>query len=151
MTLRAFSSTGRHNAPAIEAWTGVDWFDLKVVLDVSDTRLTAEEMKLLLNARGGYVHLGRNGWRRLQFDLNEDDENQLARLGLDARDFTAEPQRLHALQLADDAARRFLPGKQAEAIQRRVRDLKARVNPKVPDAIRATLRPYQIEGSHFLA
>ena len=130
---------------------GVDWFDLKIVLDIADTRLTAEELKLLLNARGGYVHLGRNGWRRLQFDLTEDDDNQLARLGLDARDFTAEPQRLHALQLADEAAKKFLPGKQADAIARRARDLKARVNPKTPASIRATLRPYQIEGFHFLA
>lgn len=33
--------------------TEMDWFDLRVVLDVADTTLTPEELKLLLNARGG--------------------------------------------------------------------------------------------------
>lgn len=130
---------------------GVDWFDLKVALNVSDTQLTPEELKLLLNARGGYVRLGKKGWRRLQFDLTPEDDERLARLGLNARDFTAEPQRLHALQLADDAARKFLPDQQAEAIHRRVAELKTRVTPPVPAVIGAELRPYQVEGFHFLA
>lgn len=130
---------------------GVDWFDLKVALNVSDTELTPEELKLLLNARGGYVRLGKKGWRRLQFDLSQEDDERLARLGLNPRDFTAEPQRLHALQLADDAARKFLPEQQAEAIHRRAAELKTRVTPPVPAAIGAELRPYQVEGFHFLA
>jgi len=131
--------------------SGVDWFDLKVVLNVSDTELTQEELKILLNARGGYVRLGKKGWRRLQFNLTDDDDDRLARLGLDARDFTAEPQRLHAFQLADTAAKKFLPEEQVEKIHRRASELKARVNPPVPAGIRAELRPYQIEGFHFLA
>ena len=58
----------RHRVPR-RAEAGIDWFDLKVVLNVSDTTLTPEEIKLLLNARGGYVRLGKKGWRRLQFNL----------------------------------------------------------------------------------
>jgi hypothetical protein len=129
----------------------VDWFDLKVALNVSDTELTPDELKLLLNARGGYVRLGKKGWRRLHFDLSEEDDARLARLGLNPRDFTAEPQRLHALQLADESARKFLPEAQAEAIHRRAAELKTRVTPPVPGGIGAELRPYQIEGFHFLA
>ena len=87
---------------------GIDWFDLKVILNVADLVLTPEETKLLLNARGGYVRLGKKGWRRLQFNLTPEDDEQLARLGLAPRDFTAEPQRFHALQLADNAAKKFL-------------------------------------------
>src|SRR5207245_2669895 len=113
--------------------------------------LTPEELKLLLNARGRYVRLGEKGWRRLQFDLSEEGEERLARLGLNARDFTAEPQRLHALQLADEAARKFLPEQHVEQIHRRAAELKARVSPPVPDGICAQLRPYQVEGFHFLA
>ena len=130
---------------------GVDWFDLKVVLDVTETELTPDEIKLLLNARGGYVRLGKKGWRRLQFNLTDEDDGTLARLGLDARDFTSEPQRLHALQLADDKAARLLPPQQVEAIHRRASELKARVAPAIPKGIRAELRPYQVEGFHFLA
>jgi hypothetical protein len=130
---------------------GVDWFDLKVALDVPDMKLTDDEVKALLDARGGWVRLGKKGWRRLQFDLAPEDDEQLARLGLNPRDFTSEPQRLHALQLADPAAARFLPEAQVREIRRRAEQLQTRVTPPVPEAVRATLRPYQIEGFHFLA
>ncbi len=148
-TLRDEPVTGSVSLDVSEA--GIDWFDLKVALKVSDTTLTAEELKLLLNAGGGYVRLGRKGWRRLQFDLTPEDDDQLAQLGLNARDFSAEPQRLHALQLADDAAKRFLAPERVERIQRRVSELKTRVAPAMPAAIRAGLRPYQTDGFHFLA
>ena len=130
---------------------GVDWFDLRVVLNVTDTELTQEELKLLLNAKGKFVRLGKKGWRRLQFAMTEDEDEQMSRLGLNARDFSAEPQRFHALQLADDAAKKLLPEQQAEDIRRRAEELKARVTPPIPTGIRAEMRPYQVEGFHFLA
>src|SRR5262249_8808618 len=70
--------------------TEIDWFDLRVVLNVSDTTLTQEEIKLLLNARGRYVRLKGKGWRRLQYDLTEDENERLARLGLSPREMSAE-------------------------------------------------------------
>ena len=129
----------------------MDWFDLKVVLNVGDTTLTPEELKLLLNARGGYVRLGKKGWRRLQFKLTPEEDEQLARIGLNPRDFSAEPQRFHALQLADEAAKKFLAPECVEKIQRRVSELKTRVAPALPQHIRAEMRPYQTDGYHFLA
>jgi hypothetical protein len=129
----------------------IDWFDLQVVLNVDDATLTAEEIKLLLNAKGGYVRLRGKGWRRLQYDLGEEENDRLARLGLSPRELSAEPQRLHALQLADDAAKQFLPVEQVAQIQRRAGEIKARVAPPLPTAITAQLRPYQLEGFHFLA
>ncbi len=131
---------------------GIDWFDLRVALDVIDTTLTKAEIKALLDARGGFVRLGEKGWRRLHFQLNEDDEKQLADLGLNARDFSSEPQRLHALQLAGKkAARRLLPEPQALAIERRVSEIQTRVAPELPAGLVADLRPYQRDGFHFLA
>ncbi|MEQ1853044.1 MAG: DEAD/DEAH box helicase, partial [Chthoniobacteraceae bacterium] len=131
---------------------GVDWFDLRVALGVEDTTLTPEEIRMLLDARGGFVRLGEKGWRRLEFQLSEDDEKQLADLGLNARDFSSEPQRLHALQLAGKkAARRMLPEPQALAIERRASEIQTRVMPELPSGLRAELRPYQREGFHFLA
>ncbi len=148
-TLRDAPLSGSVRLDVEEA--GVDWFDLKVVLNVSDTELTPEELNLLLNARGRFVRLGEKGWRRLQFNFTAEEDERLARLGLSPRDFTAEPQRLHALQLADEAASNLLPAQQVEKIRRRVGELKARVTPDVPEIISAHLRPYQIEGFHFLA
>lgn len=131
--------------------SGVDWFNLQVVLDVAEIELTPDEVKILLNAKGNYVRLGKKGWRRLQFNLSTDEEEQMSRIGLDARDFTAEPQRLHALQLSDQTAAKLLPPQQVEKIHRRVGEIKARVAPKIPSVIQAELRPYQVEGFHFLA
>src|SRR6185503_13030981 len=130
--------------------TEIDWFDLTVVLDVSDTNLTPEEIKLLLNARGRFVRLEGKGWKRLKFDLTQEDDEQLARLGLTARELSAEPQRLHALQLADSAAKRFLREEQVEQIQRRASEIKARVTPDLPAGVKADMRPYQRDGFHFL-
>jgi hypothetical protein len=130
---------------------GIDWFDLRVVVDASDTTLTPAEIRLLLDAKGGFVRLGAKGWRRLAFDLSTEEDERLARLGLTPHELTSEPQRLHALQLADEAAKKFLPAAQAEAIARRAGEIRTRVTPDLPAAITAQLRPYQLEGFHFLA
>ncbi len=129
----------------------IDWFDLRVVLDIADTTLTPEEVKLLLDAKGGFVRLKHRGWTRLQFDLTPEDDEHLARLGLTARELSSEPQRLHALQLSDPSARRFLPEHQIEQIQRRAAEIQIRVAPDVPPGIQGELRPYQTRGFHFLA
>ena len=130
----------------------IDWFDLKVALDVEDTTLTKKEIKMLLDARGGFVRLGEKGWRRLKFEMSPEDEAQLAELGLSAREFSSEPQRLHALQLAGkSAARRLLSEAHATAVERRAIEIQTRVAPPVPPELLAELRPYQIAGFHFLA
>ncbi len=131
--------------------TEIDWFDLHVVLDVSDTTLTPAELQLLLKARGGYVRLEGKGWRRLAYDVTPEEDERMARLGLTARALSAEPQRLHALQLADPAAASFLPEEQALQLQRRASEIRMRVTPALPAGVTATLRPYQTEGFHFLA
>ncbi len=131
--------------------TVIDWFDLSVLVDVNDATLTPEEIKVLLNARGGYVRLAGKGWKRLQFDLTEEEDQRLARLGLNPRELSAEPQRLHTLQLANKAAEQFLPAEQVERVQRRAKEIKARVAPQVPQGMTAELRQYQCEGYHFLA
>ena len=128
----------------------MDWFDLQVIVDVNDTTLTQAEIKLLLNAKGGWVRLDKKGWRKLEFTLSREEDAELARLGLTPHELTSEPQRLHAFQLADQAARKFLPEETCERIERRATELQARVTPDIPAEIQADLRPYQREGFHFL-
>jgi len=130
---------------------GTDWFDLKVVVNVEDTTLSPEEIKLLVAARGQWVRLEQHGWRRLDYQLTDQEESDLSRIRLPPRELSAEPQRLHALQLADPSARRFLPDETAAAIDRKAAELRTRVTPAQPSAVRAELRPYQLEGFHFLA
>ncbi len=130
--------------------TEIDWFDLSVVLDVADTELTQDEIKLLLDARGKWVRLDEKGWRRLAYELSDDEDEQLARLGLNARELSSEPQRLHALQLAHPAAKNLLPAEQTEQLRLRADEIQTRIAPDIPARIDATLRPYQVEGFHFL-
>ncbi len=131
--------------------TDVDWFDLSVGITAQNTDLTQDELNLLLNAKGGYVRLGDKGWRRAVINLSPEDTEQLAHIGLNPTDLSKEPQRLHALQLADNAAAKLLPEAQFELIQNRASEIKARVTPPVPAEIQASLRPYQVDGFHFLA
>ena len=129
---------------------GMDWFNLQVIVDVNDVTLTKAEIKLLLDAKGKWVRLDQKGWRKLEFTLSKEEDEELARLGLTPHELTSEPQRLHALQLADKAARKFLPAETCDRIERRVTELQTRVTPEVPAEIRAEMRPYQREGFHFL-
>ncbi len=141
-------------APAEAA--GRDWFNLTVKLRVSDTKLTAEEIALLMKARGKWVRLARHGWRRLELAADPANDAALDRLGLEAADVLADGKarthRLHALQLAAQAE--FFDQRDAKfaaALRERAAAFAAQPPPPLPAGLRATLRPYQVEGYHFLA
>lgn len=139
---------GRVRLDVAEA--GMDWFDLKVILEVTDTELTPEEVKVLLDARGKWVRLATKGWRKLEFTLSAEEDRQLAKLGINPHELSSEPQRFHALQLADAAAKTFVAPEKYELIRRRAQEIQARVTPEVPATVHAELRPYQRDGFHFL-
>jgi superfamily II DNA or RNA helicase len=139
--------------------SGQDWFDLTVALRVEDTALTPEEIALLLKARGKWVRL-KSGWRRLDLAAGAGAENPadlaLARLGLGSLDVLATGKsathRLHALQLAGEAATfESRDAALAAALGERAARLAAIAPPALPAGLTATLRPYQVEGFHFLA
>jgi superfamily II DNA or RNA helicase len=130
---------------------GVDWFDLSLEITPDNTELSPEELRLLLAAKGGYVRMGARGWMRARFNLSEEDAAQLSALGLDPAEASAEPQRLHTLHLASAASRKLLPPEHEELVVRRQSELKTSVQPAVPADLCASLRPYQVDGFHFLA
>ncbi len=148
-TFRDPKAVGRMRLQATEI--DRDWFNIQVVLDLEDTQLTQSEIDLLLAANGKWVRLPGKGWRRLELKLDEDGDRRFAELGLNPKTLNDEPQRLHALQLAKPAANQLLPQEEAETIERRAADIQTRVQPKVPRAVQGELRPYQVEGFHFLA
>ncbi len=144
-------------APAEAA--GRDWFNLTVNLRVSDTTLTADEIALLMKARGKWVSLGQNGWKRLELvtaGTGESPDATLDRLGLDAADVLTDGRprthRVHMLQLAAEAdLLEARDAKLAAALRQRAQVLAALPAPALPAGLSATLRPYQQEGYHFLA
>ncbi len=152
-SLRDGRVAGKVRLDIEESRTGIDWFDLSVALDVSDHTLSQEEIELLLKAKGKWVRLVGKGWRKLEFQLSEEEIKELAELGLAVNDFGSEKQRLHALQLGGLARNEttLLSAERVEQVRRRVDEIQTRVTPALPDGITATLRPYQTEGFHFLS
>lgn len=152
-SLRGGKIAGHVRLDIEESKSGIDWFDLSVALDVSDSTLTQDEIDLLLKAKGKWVRLPGKGWRKLEYQLSEAQLQELAELGLAAHDFSAEKQRLHALQLGALAGKdtTLLSAERVAQVRRRVDEIQTRVTPALPEVITATLRPYQTEGFHFLA
>ena len=136
-----------------ESGSGLDWFDIKAQVHVSDPELTQEEIALLLRAKGKWVKLEAKGWRKLDYQLSEEMQRELAEIGLSPQDLQGEKQRMHALQLGALAKRQspLLVEQDQQRLSRRIDEIQTRVTPAVPSTIVATLRPYQEEGFHFLA
>lgn len=131
--------------------SGRDWFDVKLVVDAKDTDLTPEEIGLLRQATGKWVRLTGKGWRRLALSVSEEQEEALQRLGLTANAEVTDKQRFHAMQLAAAAVGELVPKSTRTAIQKRSDAIRSVPMPPIPEPLTATLRPYQIEGFHFLA
>lgn len=129
----------------------IDWFDLKVVVKVEGMDLSQEEIRALVQARGEFVRMDRGGWLRLKMNLSEEQQEAVSRIGLDPFDLTGETHRLHALQLAEPAAKEVFDAKAWEKITDRAKNLQLQVRPEIPPGLNVNLRPYQIEGFHFLA
>lgn len=129
----------------------IDWFDLRVVIDVEGVTLTKEQIRALVSARGGYVRMDDGRWMRLEIKLDDAQRDAVTKLGLDPFDLSGETHRMHALQLADPRAAEVFDPKAWQKIKERTAEIKIDVKPDVPSTLNATLRPYQIDGFHFLA
>jgi len=134
-----------------------DWFDLTVGLRIADTALSADEVALLLKARGKWVNLPRHGWRRVDAAAQLDPATAatLDRLGLTAEDVFAggrpAKHRLHVLQLALEAeALAQRDAMLVHVLHDRAARIAALPPATLPANLRATLRPYQLEGFQFL-
>ncbi len=129
----------------------IDWFDLKVVINVDGLDLSQDEIRALVAARGEFVRMDRGGWLRLKMNLSEEQRTAVSRIGIDPYDLSGEVHRMHALQLAEPLAREVFDSAAWERITRQASQLKLQVRPPEPDGLTVSLRPYQIEGFHFLS
>jgi hypothetical protein len=129
----------------------IDWFDLRIVIDVEGVNLSKAQIRQLVAARGGYVRMDDGSWMRLEIKLDADQREAVTRLGLDPFDLSGETHRMHALQLADPKAADVFDPKAWKRIKDRAGDIQIEVLPPVPDKLNATLRPYQVDGFRFLA
>ncbi|MDP0489824.1 MAG: DEAD/DEAH box helicase [Verrucomicrobiota bacterium JB023] len=129
----------------------IDWFDLRIVIDVEGVNLSKAQIRQLVAARGGYVRMEDGSWMRLEIKLDDDQREAVTRLGLDPFDLSGETHRMHAMQLADPKAAEVFDPKAWKRIKDRAKDIQIEVNADVPSDLQAELRPYQAEGFRFLA
>jgi hypothetical protein len=129
----------------------IDWFDLRIVIDVEGVNLSKTQIRQLVAARGGYVRMDDGTWMRLEIKLDPDQRDAVTRLGLDPFDLSGETHRMHAMQLADPKAADVFDPKAWKRIKDRAKDIEINVEPEVPDNLNADLRPYQVDGFKFLA
>lgn len=129
----------------------IDWFDIRIAIDVEGVNLSKEQIRSLVSARGGYVRMDDGRWMRLEIKLDDDQRDAVTRLGLDPFDLSGETHRMHALQLADPRAAEVFDPKAWKRIKERTAEIQIDVTPPVPKDLQADLRPYQVDGYHFLA
>jgi hypothetical protein len=130
---------------------GIDWFDLRLVFDIEGLELKPAEIRKLISARGGFVRLADGTWRSVQLELTEEQQTAIAALGLDLNELSDEAHPIHARQLAAQEKRNFIPPDLWERVRARLSALDLASKPDVPPGLRYTLRPYQVDGFHFLA
>jgi hypothetical protein len=131
--------------------SGNDWFDLQLALPRSEIEFSTEELRLLLQARTGIVRLESRRYRQVSIHVAERLTRTLEELGLNMAEILEEPQRLHLMHIRTLLENQLLPERFRTELERRVEEVQLEVRPAVPEAIRTSLRTYQVEGFHFLA
>ena len=130
---------------------GNDWFDLRFSWPEADLILSPEELQSLLAARGDSIQIPSRAYRSFRIGGSDRLLAALNELGISAHELAAGPQRLHIMHLRGLLEAGVVPKELDQQLETRLGEIQLNVAPGVPDTIQATLRPYQIEGFHFLA
>ena len=128
----------------------IDWLDLRLVFDIEGEDLKPADIRRLIAAKGEFVRLADGSWRRVKIELSEEQMQLLDRLGIDLDENSNETHRLHWRQLAQENAAEIVNPKAWGKIVERMEEAKLDARPPVPEELAVTLRPYQIDGYHFL-
>jgi len=129
----------------------IDWFDLRMIFEIEGADLKAAEIRKLVAAKGGFVQLADGTWRRVKLELTEEQLALMDQLGIDLDSPTDELHQLHWRQLTGDKAKEIIHPNAWRTITQRMELAKLEEKPEPPAGLAVTLRPYQIEGYHFLA
>lgn len=129
----------------------IDWFDLRLMFEIEGAELKAAEIRRLVAARGGFVRLADGTWKRVELRLSEDQQAMIGQLGIEMEELGEEAHRLHWRQLAGEGVTELIDPRAWQQVVQRLRAAELEEKPAVPPDLRVTLRPYQVEGFHFLA
>jgi|JI6StandDraft_1071083.scaffolds.fasta_scaffold00987_2 superfamily II DNA or RNA helicase len=129
----------------------IDWFDLRMIFEIEGADLKAAEIRKLVAAKGGFVQLADGTWRRVKLELTEEQIALMDQLGIDLDSPTDELHQLHWRQLTGDKAEQIINPRAWQTITQRMEQARLEEKPEPPEGLAVTLRPYQVDGYHFLA
>lgn len=129
----------------------IDWFDLRMIFEIDGADLKPAEIRKLVAAKGGFVQLADGTWRRVKLELTEEQIALMDQLGIDLDSPSDELHQLHWRQLAGDKAKEVINPRAWQSITQRMELARLEEKPDSPEGLAVTLRPYQVEGYHFLA
>ncbi len=132
--------------------SGIDWLSVSAEWEAEGLRLSTADLQRLAAATTRFVKLPDGGWVELDVDANRKAHETAATLGLDTLSPDAQKASLlHATQLDDATLADLGPAKAVAQLREKLSNFKGVPDTKLPEAIRAELRPYQKEGFNFIA
>ncbi len=131
--------------------SGIDWLSVSAEWEVEGMRLSAADVQRLAAATTRFVKLPDGGWVELDTDANRKAHETAASLGLEGLSGDAQKASLlHATHLDEQTLADLGSQKAIAALKEKLKDFKGVPDTKLPDNIKAELRPYQKDGFDFL-
>ena len=132
--------------------SGLDWLSVSAEWEAEGMRLSTADLQRLAAATTRFVKLPDGGWVELDVEANRKAHETVATLGLDGLSPDAQKASLlHATQLDEGTLAELGTSKAIAQLREKLANFKGVPDTKVPDTIRADLRPYQRDGFNFLA
>ncbi len=132
--------------------SGIDWLSVSAEWEVEGMKLSVADVQRLAAATTRFVKLPDGGWVEIDTDANRKAHETAATLGLDSLSADAQKASLiHATHLDEQTLADLGAEKAVAALKEKLRNFKGVPDTKLPDNIRADLRPYQKDGFDFLA
>jgi superfamily II DNA or RNA helicase len=132
--------------------SGIDWLSVSAEWEAEGMKLSKADLERLAAATSRFVKLPNAGWVELDTHAVQGAHEAMADMGVEG--LIAVPQKVgmeHVAHLGDEEFTRFADTPEAKLLRERVRDFKGVPSAKLPECLRAELRPYQKEGFDFLA
>ncbi len=131
--------------------SGIDWLAVSAEWEAEGLKLSKADLERLAAATSRFVKLPNSGWVELDTAAVQGAHEAMAEMGVDG--LIAVPQKVgleHVAHLDESELTRFADSPEAKALRERVRNFKGVPAVKLPNGLRADLRPYQKDGFDFL-
>ncbi len=131
--------------------SGIDWLSVSAEWEAEGLKLSHADLQRLAASTTRFVKLPDGGWVEIDVDANRKAHETAASLGLEGLDPDAQKASLiHATQLDEQTLAELGTAKAVAALKEKLADFKGVPDTKLPELVKAELRPYQKDGFDFL-